>query len=183
MALIVGGIGAIACGVGILVTYPIALIGTAYTYKKFTEPGRPDPADLILRPAASSPEVEISGPSDLELDTLTGLVLLDVDDAGRLDDQLVGRGPGLELDVLLRRAVHVDSPRSPVSSSDTLVPLDLDPLPVSGVISSPTMAIAILAGSNSHRPRAYVDPRVGLGRAGRRRRRPRRRVVAATPPS
>lgn len=36
VALIVGGIGAIACGVGILVTYPIALIGTAYTYKKFT---------------------------------------------------------------------------------------------------------------------------------------------------
>jgi uncharacterized membrane protein len=36
VAVIVGGIGAIACGVGVLVTYPIALIGTAYTYKKFT---------------------------------------------------------------------------------------------------------------------------------------------------
>ncbi len=36
VALVVGGAGAIACGVGILVTYPIALIGTAYTYKKFT---------------------------------------------------------------------------------------------------------------------------------------------------
>lgn len=36
VASIVGGIGAIACGVGILVTYPIALVGTAYTYKKFT---------------------------------------------------------------------------------------------------------------------------------------------------
>lgn len=36
VALVVGGIGAVACGVGILVTYPIALIGTAYTYKRFT---------------------------------------------------------------------------------------------------------------------------------------------------
>jgi uncharacterized membrane protein len=36
VALVVGGIGSVACGVGILVTYPIALIGTAYTYKKFT---------------------------------------------------------------------------------------------------------------------------------------------------
>lgn len=36
VAAIVGGAGAILCGVGILVTYPIALIGTAYTYKKLT---------------------------------------------------------------------------------------------------------------------------------------------------
>jgi uncharacterized membrane protein len=33
---IVGGAGAILCGVGLLFTLPIALIGTAYTYKKFT---------------------------------------------------------------------------------------------------------------------------------------------------
>ncbi|MEO9324507.1 hypothetical protein ABFT23_13510 [Nocardioides sp. C4-1] len=33
---IVGGVGAIACGVGLLVTYPIAIIGTAYTYKRLT---------------------------------------------------------------------------------------------------------------------------------------------------
>jgi uncharacterized membrane protein len=36
VAVVVGGAGAIACGVGVLVTYPIVLIGTAYTYKKLT---------------------------------------------------------------------------------------------------------------------------------------------------
>lgn len=33
---LVAGAGAIACGVGVLVTYPLVLIGTAYTYKKLT---------------------------------------------------------------------------------------------------------------------------------------------------
>lgn len=33
---IVSGAGAIACGVGVLVTYPLVIIGTAYTYKKLT---------------------------------------------------------------------------------------------------------------------------------------------------
>lgn len=33
---IVAGAGAIACGVGVLVTYPLVLIGTAYTYRKLT---------------------------------------------------------------------------------------------------------------------------------------------------
>lgn len=33
---IVGGIGAILCGIGLIVTLPIALIGTAYTYKVLT---------------------------------------------------------------------------------------------------------------------------------------------------
>jgi uncharacterized membrane protein len=33
---LVAGIGAIACGVGLLVTIPIALLGGAYTYKKLT---------------------------------------------------------------------------------------------------------------------------------------------------
>lgn len=33
---LVAGVGAIACGVGLLVTLPIALVGGAYTYKKLT---------------------------------------------------------------------------------------------------------------------------------------------------
>lgn len=33
---LVAAAGAIACGVGVLVTYPLVLIGTAYTYKKLT---------------------------------------------------------------------------------------------------------------------------------------------------
>ncbi|MEI5675372.1 MULTISPECIES: hypothetical protein [unclassified Nocardioides] len=33
---LVAGAGAIACGVGVLVTYPLVLIGTAYTYKMLT---------------------------------------------------------------------------------------------------------------------------------------------------
>lgn len=33
---LVAGAGAIACGVGVLVTYPLVMIGTAYTYKKLT---------------------------------------------------------------------------------------------------------------------------------------------------
>jgi len=33
---IVGGLGAILCGIGIIATMPIAIIGTAYTYKMFT---------------------------------------------------------------------------------------------------------------------------------------------------
>lgn len=33
---LIGGAGAIVCGVGILFTLPIMLIGTAYTYKKLT---------------------------------------------------------------------------------------------------------------------------------------------------
>jgi uncharacterized membrane protein len=33
---LVAGAGAIACGVGVLVTYPLVLIGTAYTYKLLT---------------------------------------------------------------------------------------------------------------------------------------------------
>jgi uncharacterized membrane protein len=36
VAALVGGAGAIVCGIGALVTYPIALIGTAYTYKLLT---------------------------------------------------------------------------------------------------------------------------------------------------
>ncbi|WP_370248326.1 hypothetical protein [Nocardioides sp.] len=36
VAAVVGSIGGCLCGVGALVTYPIALIGTAYTYKHLT---------------------------------------------------------------------------------------------------------------------------------------------------
>ena len=104
--------GAALCGVGLLVALPVVMLGGAWSYRVLT----------------GQQVVELA---DLELDHhVAGLVLLDVDHAGGADHQLVRRRAGLELDVLLGLAVHVQLARAVAGDLEGhhLVPGDLEAL-------------------------------------------------------